>query len=167
MLTVMTETARPGPGDPPSAHTVALPGRPLTAVVSSDCVVPPASGRLTDRALWAQLIRHARCADSRLDPDQWFPVSPDPDGARREAAAALAVCAACPVRGQCLALSLRHWDIGQHGIWGGLVAADRAQLRGRLPAGRVAGCGIAVARGESAAVVSLARRPLVKGGNLR
>jgi hypothetical protein len=40
------------------------------------------------------------------------------------------------VRGQCLALSLRHWDIGQHGVWGGLVAADRAQLRARLRAGR-------------------------------
>lgn len=163
----MSEMTGPSSGDPLSALTVALLGRPLTAVVSGDCVVPPASGRFTDRALWAQLIRHARCADSSLDPDQWFPVSPDPHEARQEAAAALAVCAACPVRGQCLALSLRHWDVGQHGIWGGLVAADRAQLRGRLPAGRIAGCGIAVARGESAAVVSLARRRLVKGGNLR
>jgi hypothetical protein len=34
--------------------------------------------------------------------------------ARGEAAAAIAICQACPVRGQCLALSLRHWDIGQH-----------------------------------------------------
>jgi hypothetical protein len=33
------------------------------------------------------------------------------------------------VRGHCLTLSLRHWDIGQHGVWGGLVAADRARLR--------------------------------------
>jgi hypothetical protein len=57
--------------------------------------------------------------------------------ARRQAAAAIAVCATCPVRGQCLALSLRHWGIGQHGVWGGLVAADRARLR----AGRTGGPG--------------------------
>ena len=39
---------------------------------------------------------------------------------------------ACPVRSQCLALSLRHWDIGQYGVWGGLVAAERAGLRSRM-----------------------------------
>ena len=27
-----------------------------------------------------------------------------------------------------LELALRHWDVGQHGVWGGLVAADRAYL---------------------------------------
>jgi hypothetical protein len=27
------------------------------------------------------------------------------------------------------ALSLRHWDIGQHGVWGGLVPAERGALR--------------------------------------
>jgi Transcription factor WhiB len=66
-----------------------------------------------------------------LDPDQWFPVSADPGRARQEAAAAIAICATCPVRGQCLTLSLHRWDIGQHGVWGGLVAADRARLRRR------------------------------------
>jgi hypothetical protein len=30
-----------------------------------------------------------------------------------------------------LCLSLRRWTIGQHGVWGGLVAADRAALRRR------------------------------------
>jgi hypothetical protein len=80
---------------------------------------------------------------------------PDPDRARREAAAALAVCTTCPVRDQCLALSRRHWDIGKHGIWGGLVAVDRAQLRRRLPAVHTARRGIAVAQGESATIVSL------------
>ena len=53
--------------------------------------------------------------------------------ARRDAAAAIAVCQACRVRAQCLELSLRHWDIGQHGVWGGLVAAERAALRRRMP----------------------------------
>jgi hypothetical protein len=40
----------------------------------------------------------------------------------------------CPARAQCLELSLRHWDIGKHGVWGGLIAAERAALRHRWPA---------------------------------
>src|SRR5260370_12613388 len=84
--------------------------------------------RLTDDALWARVARQARCADSDLDPDRWYPVSIEPAQARHEAAAAIAVCTSCPVRAQCLELSLRHWDIGQHGGCGGLVATDRAHL---------------------------------------
>ena len=91
--------------------------------------------RLTDDALWAQVARQAQCADSGLDPDQWYPVSIEPARARHEAAAAIAVCARCPVRAQCLELLLRHWDTGQHGVWGGLVATDRAHLRRPRPAG--------------------------------
>jgi Transcription factor WhiB len=91
----------------------------------------PLPGRFTEPTLWALVIRHARCSQSGLDPDQWFPVSADPSRARQEAAAAIAVCATCPVRGHCLTLSLHRWDIGQHGVWGGLVAADRARLRRR------------------------------------
>jgi hypothetical protein len=90
--------------------------------------------RLTGDALWAQVASQARCADSGLDPDQWYPVSIEPARARHEAAAAIAVCTSCPVRAHCLELSLRHWDVGQHGVWGGLLAADRAHLR-RWPAG--------------------------------
>jgi hypothetical protein len=88
-----------------------------------------------DRA-WARVIRQARCTDSGLDADAWFPVSPGAQQARREAAAAIAICHACPIRSQCLALSLRHWDIGQHGVWGGMVAAERASLRRRMLAHR-------------------------------
>jgi hypothetical protein len=95
-------------------------------------MAPAVPGLLADQPSWARVIRHARCADADLDPDQWFPVSAKADKARAEAAAALAVCGSCLVRGQCLALSLRHWDLGQHGIWGGLVAADHAQLRHRI-----------------------------------
>jgi hypothetical protein len=84
--------------------------------------------------LWTRVIRYARCADSSLDPDQWFPVSVETDKARQEAAAAITVCTTCLVRTQCLALSLRHWDIGQHGVWGGLVAAERAAVRRRMAA---------------------------------
>ena len=88
-------------------------------------------GALADQVSWARVIRHARCADAGLDPDQWFPVSAEAGKARQEAAAAIAVCTTCLVRARCLALSLRHWDIGQHGVWGGLVAAERAELRRR------------------------------------
>ena len=89
-------------------------------------------GLVSDRDSWARVIRQARCADSGLDADEWFPVSTEVTSARGEAAAAIAVCRACPVRSQCLALSLRHWDVGQHGVWGGLVAAERAMLRRRM-----------------------------------
>ena len=106
-----------------------------TAVISPALVAPPVPGPLTDQALWARVTRSARCADGVLDPDEWFPVSEPAGAARREAAAAIAVCAVCLVRAECLALSLRHWDVGRHGVWGGLVAADRAQLRTRLRAG--------------------------------
>jgi hypothetical protein len=98
--------------------------------------------RLTDDDLWARVARQARCAGSALDPDQWYPVSVEPAQARHEAAAAIAVCTSCPVRAQCLELSLRHWDIGQHGVWGGLIATDRVPLRrragrpSRMPQGR-------------------------------
>ena len=108
---------------------------PLTAVSSPDSIAPT-GGRFTDPALWALVIRRARCADDGLDPEHWFPLSPEPGRARQEAAAAIAVCTACPVRGHCLTLSLRHWDIGQHGVWGGLVPADRARLRRRVAAGQ-------------------------------
>jgi len=96
---------------------------------------------LTDDALWAWVARYARCAGSGLCPDEWFPVSIEPAKARHEAAAAIAVCAVCPVRAQCLELSLRHWDVGQHGVWGGLIAADRAQLRRQWPADHHGGAG--------------------------
>ena len=88
----------------------------------------PVAIPFTDRALQMRVIRLARCTSSSLDPDQWFPVSVEIDKARREAAAAITVCTTCLVRAECLALSLRHWDIGQHGVWGGLVAAERAAL---------------------------------------
>jgi len=89
---------------------------------------PPVAIPSNDRALWVRVIKDARCTGSSLDPDQWFPVSEDIGKARREAAAAITVCTSCLVRAECLALSLRHWDIGQHGVWGGLVAAERAAL---------------------------------------
>jgi hypothetical protein len=88
-----------------------------------------------------------RGPESGLDPDQWFPVSADPGRARQEAATAIAICTTCLVRGHCLTLSLRRWDIGQHGVWGGLVAADRAAAPPSTPAPRPdAGTGDGLAR---------------------
>jgi WhiB family transcriptional regulator, redox-sensing transcriptional regulator len=113
---------------PPTAHT---PDR-----ATAEPAHPQIAGPFTDQALWARVIRHALCADGTHDPEQWFPVSAELEKARQEAAAAIAVCTSCPVRAPCLALSLRHWDIGQHGIWGGLVAAERAALRPDRGAGR-------------------------------
>lgn len=49
---------------------------------------PLRRGAAVDDALSAQVTRYARCAESGLDPDQWFPVSVDPARARQEAAAA-------------------------------------------------------------------------------
>jgi hypothetical protein len=95
----------------------------------------PAPALVGNRA-WARVIRQAQCTERSLDADEWFPVSSGAQEARREAAAAIAVCQACPVRSQCLALSLRHWDIGQHGVWGGMVAAERASLRRQMLAHR-------------------------------
>jgi hypothetical protein len=37
------------------------------------------------QGLWNRVGRLAHCAQSSLDPDEWFPFSPDPDTARRQA----------------------------------------------------------------------------------
>jgi len=90
---------------------------------------PSGPGPVTARSSWSWVIRHALCRYVSLEPDQWFPASAEAESARHEAAAAIAICHGCPVRAQCLAISLRYWDIGQHGVWGGLVSAERAALR--------------------------------------
>jgi hypothetical protein len=89
---------------------------------------------MTDRGLWLIVDAGAACSSSGLSPDSWAPVSGPADAARREAAAAIKVCTTCRVRAECLELALRNWAVGQHGIWGGTVPAEREELR----AGRVA-----------------------------
>ena len=155
----------PIPSEPVTSNDAA--SRRLTAVISQDHTTRPLPGPFTGRSLWTQVVTYARCTEDGLDPDEWFPVSAEAGIARREAAAAIAVCTPCPVRGQCLALSLRYWDIGQHGIWGGLVAAERAQIRARLPAYRTGGRGTAVVRDDGAAVMSRAPLRLVKDRDVR
>ena len=91
---------------------------------------------LTDGELVGRVYRQARCAGSPVDPDDWFPVTHDVAKARDQAAQAIAVCARCPVRPDCLELSLRHaCGIGAHGVWGGLVEEERRSLRRRWLAG--------------------------------
>jgi hypothetical protein len=86
---------------------------------------------LTDEQLMGCVMSPlARCAGGAIDPDEWFPVSTTAAAARAEAVHALAVCTVCPVRAECLELSLRHWrTIGRYGIWGGLVEAERGAAR--------------------------------------
>jgi hypothetical protein len=154
----------------------ASPGIPLARTVPSgrthDGVTtsaphPLRGGAAVDQTLWARVTRYGRCADSGLDPDQWFPVSVDPASARLEAAAAIAVCTSCLVRDECLVLSLLHWDVGQHGVWGGLVTADRARLRRSLTAAHSPCGGVAAAGGGVAGSLSRVLRRLVKGGDAR
>jgi Transcription factor WhiB len=78
---------------------------------------------------WPAAMSAAGCAASSRDPDEWFPDSTDVDAARREAAAAIAICDICLARESCLDRSLRYWEIGQHGIWGGLLPPEREALR--------------------------------------
>jgi WhiB family transcriptional regulator, redox-sensing transcriptional regulator len=93
---------------------------------------PSGPGRVTGQSAWSWIMRHALCRYVSLDPGQWFPPSTEPERARHEAAAAIAICHGCPVRAQCLSVSLRYWDIGQYGVWGGLIPAERAKLRNRI-----------------------------------
>ena len=84
---------------------------------------------MADRGLWPLVLAQAACTASGLNPEDWYPVSATAAAARREAAVAIAVCAACPVRDECLELALRNWTIGQFGVWGGTVPTEREKIR--------------------------------------
>jgi WhiB family redox-sensing transcriptional regulator len=84
---------------------------------------------MTDRTLWQLVVERGACSTSGLSPDDWYPVSAPAEAAAREAADAIAVCADCRVRDECLELALRNWTVGQHGVWGGTVPAERERLR--------------------------------------
>ena len=132
------------PATPPTGFEHAARSRGRAAIRGSD---PSGPGPVTGRSSWSWVIRHALCRYVSLDPDQWFPASAEAEPARHEAAAAIAICHGCPARAPCLAMALRHWDIGQHGVWGGLVSAERVRLRNRIgadstQAGSAAGVGV-------------------------
>ncbi|GEM_PF-1971394 len=67
----------------------------------------------------------ARCVHLETEPEAWFPRDMS-TGARD----AIAICARCPVRRECLAAALTFGD--EYGIWGGTTAADRALMADRL-----------------------------------
>ena len=74
----------------------------------------------------------------KTDPEMWFVATPGQRASNRDredredhAASVLlmrAICAACPVIAPCLEEALRR---DEHGFWGGLTEAERAQIRGR------------------------------------
>ena len=90
-------------------------------------------GEVSDQALLRALRSgRARCAGSGLDPDEWFPVSPNARVARIQATRAIALCTACPVRAECLEYALRNWTDGaEEGVWDGFVATKRRVIRRR------------------------------------
>lgn len=71
---------------------------------------------LFERPEWHQ---RAACRDD--DPAAWFPHSTDFELAEY----AKAICATCPVRGECEAAGLRE----EFGIWGGLSERARRRIR--------------------------------------
>ncbi|HEY0817106.1 MAG TPA: WhiB family transcriptional regulator [Pseudonocardia sp.] len=80
---------------------------------------------------WRQ---RAACRDE--DPELFFPVS-EVGPAARQADAAKAVCARCPVRERCLEYAV---DNGlDHGIFGGTTEAERRELRRRTRSYPIAG----------------------------
>ena len=101
---------------------------------------------MTDRMLWLLVFERGACSTSGLSPDDWYPVSGPAEAAVREAAAAITVCSGCRVRDECLELAMRNWNVGQHGVWGGTVPAERERLR----AGRLAQLSRVLARGRDA-----------------
>ena len=144
------------PNGPPHRETE---GMDLSALITRGFA-------MSDRALSLLMVEQGACSTSELSPDDWYPASASAEAARREAAGAIAVCADCRVREQCLELALRNWAVGQHGVWGGTVPAERERLRGARVAqltrvlARNRGAGLAASRdADRAASLSASRRP--------
>jgi WhiB family transcriptional regulator, redox-sensing transcriptional regulator len=94
----------------PSARPAARGARGRDAIVRAD----PA-----DEDPW-----HQAAACRFADPELFFPVS-ESGRAMEQIARAKAVCARCPVQGQCRAYALRARE--RHGIWGGMTESERCQ----------------------------------------
>ena len=109
----------------------------LKAVFKSKC--PPCRGiqsaRTADSKAFARLAEAAAGADQpqgfrlaacrEVDPELWFP----PAGRRgsKIGKQAKAICAECPAKAACLQYAL---DTDQReGIWGGMTARERTELR--------------------------------------
>jgi WhiB family redox-sensing transcriptional regulator len=81
---------------------------------------------LSSKGEWWSL---AACRSA--DPDLFFPISAS-GPARRQAAAAKAVCAGCAVQKQCLSYALAASPV--HGVWGGTTEEERRLLSQRTRA---------------------------------
>ena len=64
-----------------------------------------------------------RAACLNLDPELWFPERGESNRAAKR------VCAACPVRDECLEYALDARE--PYGVWGGLSEQERSQLNRR------------------------------------
>jgi WhiB family transcriptional regulator, redox-sensing transcriptional regulator len=82
---------------------------------------PPSPAVVTEQP-WMEF---ARCKG--MDPNVFFPGHGDHDGMAR----AKAICAGCPVREACGAYCLVELPRGEQGVWGGLAANERRQMRRR------------------------------------
>lgn len=60
------------------------------------------------------------------DPELWFPVGSTGPALMQEQEA-IAYCQTCPIRQECLLNALERGE--DHGVWGGMSAADRRALR--------------------------------------
>src|SRR3954466_14304498 len=63
-----------------------------------------------------------RAACFGVEPDVFFPVSEE------EAGPALAFCAVCPIREECLSWALKNGE--RYGVWGGTTEQQRRRLHG-------------------------------------
>lgn len=91
------------------------------------------------------------------DPELFFPMSATAQS-RNEIAQAKAICAACPVRPECLEFAVTTRQ--RHGIWGSLTEDERlphehSPAIGGPPATRNHACGIAESASTPARPVSL------------
>ena len=67
-----------------------------------------------------QWMADALC--QQADPEAWFP-----DGSGDHGFAAIAICARCPVRSECLDFAIA--DPHLQGVWGGTTNIERIRMR--------------------------------------
>jgi WhiB family redox-sensing transcriptional regulator len=77
---------------------------------------------------------HVRAACRESDPELFFPEG-TAGPALETAAQAKRICAACPVRAQCLDWALSHR--AEFGVWGGLTEQERRAARSTPPQRRL------------------------------
>lgn len=119
----------------PAQQGCSLPPKGLSfrTGIKADCELATLSDRALEERLASPL---ANCSKTGIDPDAWHPGAGSSDRARGRAAEAIAAWMECPLRLECLETSMRLWPTaGRHGIWGGFVESERAELRKAWQAG--------------------------------